>query len=264
MSRRTRATEGSTAHRPWPMPTRPWVMFQSWRSLLFAHWPVPVEALRSLVPRQLEIETFDGSAWVGLTPFWLTGLRPRLGPAVPGLSSFPEMNLRTYVRVDDKPGIHFFTLEASSRLAVTFARLTYRLPYHHARMSIDERDGWISYESRRRHGAVAFAGRYRPMGAVFRPAPGSLEHFVTERYCLYRVLDRGWILRAEIHHRPWSLQWAEAEIHRNTVAAAHGITLPRMQPLLHFAERQDTLIWPPERVRPAAARFHPEPPPPVP
>ena len=234
-------------------------MFQSWRSLLFAHWPVPFEALRSLVPRQLELETHDGTAWVGLTPFCLVGLRARLVPPIPGLSTFPEMNLRTYVRVDDAPGIHFFTLEASSLAAVLFARLGYRLPYHHARMRIDERDGWISYQSGRRHGAVAFAGRYRATGPVFRPQPGSLEYFLIERYCLYRVLESGAILRAQIHHRPWSLQLAEAEIARNTVAAAHGISLPPTPPLLHFAARQDTLVWPPERVHPSPPGLGPEP-----
>jgi uncharacterized protein len=239
------------AHRPWPLPRGPWVMFQSWRQLLFAHWPVPFSSLRPLVPDELELEAFDGSAWIGQTPFHLTDLRPRLLPSLPGLSDFPEMNLRTYVRVEDKPGIFFFSLDAASWLAVIGARLGYRLPYFSAEMRIERRDGWLEYRSRRKEPPPAeFVGRYRPIGDVFHADAGTLEYFLTERYALYTVLRNGRILRGEIHHPPWPLQTAEAEIEHNTVPAAHGISLPDRAPLLHFSARQDTLVWPPHLLAP--------------
>lgn len=227
------------------MATGPWVMFQSWRELLFAHWPLPVAQLRPLIPRELELEEFEGSAWVGLTPFRLANLHPRFLPALPGVSEFPEMNLRTYVRIGDKPGIFFFSLDAGSTLAVVGARLGYRLPYFRSEMSIRKTGDWFQYRSKRSGGKAEFVGRYRPIGAVFKAERGTLEYFLAERYALYAVLGAGRVLRGDIHHRPWPLQPAEAEIELNTVPAAHGIALPDRPPLVHYAARQDTLIWPP-------------------
>lgn len=238
--------ERAVAHRPFPMPSGPWVMFQSWCELLFGHWPVPAGQLRPLIPRELELEEFEGSAWLGLTPFRLANLHPRYLPAFPGLSEFPEMNLRTYVRVADKPGIFFFSLDAGSTLAVVGARLGYRLPYFRADMSIRKEGDWFQYRSIRSGGKAEFVGRYRPIGSVFEPEPGTLEHFLTERYALYTVIGAGRVLRGDIHHRPWPLQPAEAEIEVNTVPTAHGISLPDRPPLVHYAARQDTLVWPPK------------------
>ncbi|MBW3534703.1 MAG: DUF2071 domain-containing protein [Gemmatimonadetes bacterium] len=251
MSDHTRSILAEVAHRPWPLPSAPWVMYQSWRRLLFAHWPLPHDRLRAAVPGELTLDTFDGSAWLGLTPFRVTDLRPRGVPAIPVGSDFPELNLRTYVRVGDRPGVYFFSLDAGSRLGVMGARALYHLPYHAADMSQEERAGWIHYRSERSDGASAvFQGRYRPTGPAAAPAAGTLEHFLTERYALYTVLGDGAVLRADIHHRPWPLQTAEAVIERNTVPEAEGLELPERAPLLHFAERQDTLVWAPERLEP--------------
>jgi hypothetical protein len=233
------------AHRPWPLPRTPWLMFQSWRQLLFAHWPMPAAELRRLVPPELTLDEFDGSAWVAVTPFVLRGLRFRCCPTLPGASDFPEMNLRTYVRVGDVPGIHFFSLDAASRVAVAAARVLYRLPYKYADMRVASADGGIDYRSRRPDGRAALAARYRPIGATFHPAPGTLEYFLTERYALYVVLRDRTIIRGDIHHAPWDLQPAEADFTRNSVADAEGIHLPDTPPLLHYASRQDTLVWPP-------------------
>jgi len=242
------AIERTTDHRPFPLPSRPWIMFQSWRELLFAHWPVPSELLRPLVPPELLLEEFDGSAWLGLTPFRMTDLRPRFLPALPGLSEFPEMNLRTYVRARETPGIYFISLDAGSRLAVLAARLGYRLPYHYARMRVVARYGWTEYSSRRRVCEAEFVGRYRPAGPILRAEPGTLEYFLVERYALYTPLRAGTLLRGDIHHRPWAIQPAEAEIECNTVPAAHGISLGDREPLLHYSARQDTLVWLPKLV----------------
>jgi uncharacterized protein YqjF (DUF2071 family) len=237
---------GQIAHRPWPLPSAPWIMHQRWVNLLFAHWRVPMARLRPLVPSAMAVEEFDGTAWVGLAPFRLTRLHARFLPPLPFASEFLEMNLRTYVRVGNKPGIFFFTLEAESRLAVAAARLTYRLPYRLARMQMRCTDGWIHYHSRRvRTPHAEFVGEYRGTGAARSPEPGTLEHFLTERYALYAMLGSRRVLRGEIHHAPWQLQRAEAHMRRNTVAAAHGIGLPDELPLLHFSARQDTLVWAP-------------------
>jgi hypothetical protein len=164
------------------------------------------------------------------------------------VSEFPELNVRTYVRVGGKPGVYFFSLDAGSALAVRAARLLLNLPYQHATMSVESRDGLVSYESRRHDGRAGFRARYRPIGPSSPPAAGSLEYFLTERYCLYHLTRSGRPYRLEIHHPPWPLQTAEAEIRLNTMASASGLTLPSDAPLLHFANRQDMVGWGPERM----------------
>lgn len=239
----TRELERATAHRPWPLPEDSWLMFQSWQDQLFMHWPVAVSALRPLVPEKLAIETHGGSAWVGITPFRIEGLRPRHLPALPGLSSFPEVNLRTYVRYGERAGVWFVSLETPSQIAVLAARVGYHLPYRTAQLEIERTaDGWLRC-SASRDGAQLNV-RYRPVGEPYTAEPGSLDHFLTERYALFVLDGAGAVKRGDIHHRPWPLQHAEAEPGVNTLAAAHGITLPSHGPKLHYAARQDTLIWP--------------------
>jgi uncharacterized protein YqjF (DUF2071 family) len=242
-ARQSRSLE-QLGHRPWPPPPRGWVMGQTWDDLLFAHWRVPVEAVREHVPAELEIEEHDGSAWLGITPFRVTGLRARGLLPLPYLSSFLEANVRTYVRAEEKPGIWFFSLDASTRFAVEAARRTYKLPYFHARMSATKRGEWIDYESARIDEAGrVLSGSYRPDGATFNAEPGSLEWFLAERYCLY-TRDENTLYRAEIHHELWDLQPAEAEIELASVAP---LELPG-DALCHFARRQDVVIWPLEQI----------------
>jgi uncharacterized protein len=239
-----------TAHRPWPLPDGPWVMAQSWHDLLFAHWPVDAAALHPFLPSKLQIDTFEGRAWLAVVPFRMTGVRMRGAPVVPWLSAFPELNVRTYVTFGGKPGVWFFSLDAGNSVAVAIARAWFHLPYFRARMNCTEREGWICYQSERTHrGAPAglLAGRYRRLGEVFRPQHGTLEHFLTERYCLYTTNWRGQIIRGEIHHPPWPLQRAEAEFAGNSMTASLGIALA-LRPLLHFARRQNVLVWPPRKI----------------
>lgn len=241
------------AHRPWPLRRGPWMMTQTWNTLLFAHWPLPRETLRPLLPTSLTLDTYGGEAWLGVVPFQMTNVRPRLTPPVPGLSAFPELNVRTYVTRDGKPGVWFFSLDAANRIAVALARSLFRLPYYRARMSSRRAKGeTIHYHSVRTHREAppaAFDAIYRPTGPAVFATRGSLEEWLTERYCLYTVGPGGVLLRDEIHHRRWPLHPAEAEIQRNTMAQAAGLALPDTPPLLHFAARQETLIWAPERVR---------------
>ena len=242
---RQSATVEVAEHRPWPLPDRPWVMGQTWDELLFAHWRAPPDALRSQLPPNLELDLFQDEAWLGITPFRVTGLRARGLPPLPVASTFLELNTRTYVTAGGKPGIWFFSLDAASEVAVEAARRGYKLPYFRAAMSAEWRSGRLEYESRRRDGRAApaaFRGRYRPMGEVLEADPASLAHFLTERYCLYTTDESGQLQRAEIHHPPWPLQPAEADIDENTMPP-RGIELLDDAPLLHYSERQDVVIW---------------------
>jgi len=220
-------------------------MAQTWRELLFAHWAVDPEVLGRVMPPQLRPDVREGSAWLAVTPFRVEGFRLRGLPPLPFASGFLEVNVRTYVTVDGRPGIYFFSLDANSRLAVRGARLTYRLPYFRSRMSMSHGDGAIEMRAARASPdgpAAELVWRYRPDGAPLPRRRQSLERWLTERYCLYTLDDRGVIQRGEIHHPPWSLQPAMATIKANSMAGALGVTLEG-DPLLHYAERQDVVLW---------------------
>ncbi len=235
------------SHRPWPMPDLPWIMTQTWHDLLFAHWPIDPRKLREKVPSAFELDLFDGVGWVGIVPFHMTNVAPRGVPSLPWISEFPELNVRTYVRVHNRPGIYFFSLDAGSTLAVQAARTLLNLPYFSASMTVRPQAGGLEYESRRQDNlsVARLAATYRPVGTRFQAVNGSLEYFLTERYCLYNLDHRGAAYRLEIHHPPWPLQAADAEFAYNTMAAAAGLPLPDMKPLLHFSKRQDMVAWPP-------------------
>jgi hypothetical protein len=242
-----------TAHRPYSLPSRPWVMRQTWYDLLFAHWPVPAESLRPLIPPAFTLDTFDGQAWVGVIPFGMRGVYPRWTFPVPWLSAFLELNVRTYVTLGGRPGVWFFSLDAANPVAVEIARRFYHLPYFYARMSLRRAGEWLEYKCYRTHpGAphTKFRGRYRPTGPVYRSAHGSIDEWLTERYCLYAVDAEQRIYRGEIHHAPWPLQPAAAEIALNTLTLPHHIELPEKQPLLHFAQELQVRVWALERVAP--------------
>ena len=238
-----RRTLDETGHRPWPLPSGPWFMGQTWCNLLFAHWRVEPAALERVIPPQLPLDLRDGSAWIGVTPFTVLGFRLHGTPPVPFVATFPELNVRTYVTVNGKPGIFFHSLDAGSWFAVAGARRTYRLPYFRARASLDHLDGTIRYESRRLNGPDAeFVAEYRGKGSDPDADEGSLARWLAERYCLYTLDDDGRILRADIHHPPWPLERATATIERNTMTRPLGIELEG-EPLLHYGGRQDTVIW---------------------
>jgi uncharacterized protein YqjF (DUF2071 family) len=225
-------------------------MAQRWSDVLFAHWPVSADELRQVVPAALPLDTYEGQAWLGIVPFRMSRVRPRWLPPLPRLSAFPELNVRTYVTLDDRPGVYFFSLDAASAMAVAFGRRFYHLPYFRARMTAVRVDGSIRYTCRRTHAGeppARFRAAYRPAGPVIGSEPGTLAHFLTERYCLYTAGPGGEVRRADIAHRPWPLQPAQAEIRLNTMAAPIGVTLPHTPPLLHFARQVDMVGWWPQR-----------------
>src|SRR6266550_1311820 len=238
-------------HRPWPLPQGPWIMTQTWNDLLFAHWPLPPEVLRQRVPAALDLDTFDGQGWIAVTPFHMTGVRPRGVPDIPGFSKFPELNVRTYVTCQGRAGVYFFSLDAASLSAVLGARSFYRLPYFYSNMKVQVNED-VHYDCNRRVSPQArFRARYRPVSAVRIREKGTLENWLTERYCLYTASGEQ-VFRADIHHVPWPLQDAEADIEVNTMARAAGFTLPDVAPLLHFSRQLQVLVWPLRRVRSGA------------
>lgn len=232
-------------------------MSQRWCDLLFAHWPVPTAALRPLVPERLEIDTFDGTAWIAAVPFRMEAVRPRGLPVVPWLSAFPELNVRTYVKLGDRPGVFFFSLDATNPIAVSVARRFFLLPYFRARMTCEPDGDALRYSSTRTHAgtpSARFEGSYGPAGDVFRSPPGSLDHFLTERYCLYasgtsvgRPSED--LYRAEVDHAPWPLQPAEATIEVNSVLEPVGLgSATEVAPHLLFARSLDVRVWPLRKV----------------
>ena len=251
-----------TSLRPRPLPPGRWAMTQRWNDLLFAHWRTHASQLAALLPEGLHLDTFDGSAWIGVVPFWMDRIKVRGFPAFLGASSFPELNLRTYVR-DHRtgtPGVYFLSLDAANLLAVMVARSYYHLPYYWAEMRFEassERE--FSFTSRRRFSSrpVLFKARYRGLGPTRKLAEsrsGTLEYFLTERYCLFTHNSTGELVRANIHHVPWPLEEAAADIERNDLPAAIGVDIQDPEPVLHYSRRLAVYMWPPELAVPVRRR----------
>jgi uncharacterized protein YqjF (DUF2071 family) len=241
------ASLGETAHRPYPPPTTRWSLRQTWYHLLFAHWRVEARALAQLLPPPLELDLFRGEAWVGVVPFGMKRVAPRLLPTLPWISKFLELNVRTYVRHLGKPGVYFFSLDAANPLAVEIARGWYGLNYLRARMTLRERGGWLEYGSRRtdsRASGAELEVRYQPQGLPFLASAGSLESFLVDRYRLFTARE-GVARCAEIHHRPWPLQRARADFGKNSMARAAGIELGPAAPHLLYAREIDVVAWSP-------------------
>lgn len=236
-----------TDHRPWKLPSGPWKWRQSWCDLLFAHWPIPSADLRPFVPKPLNIQEFDGTSWIGIVPFRMDGVMRRPFPDMPWISSFPELNVRLYVEYQDKPGVWFLSLDATNPLAVWAAKRYFYLPYYRATIRLEKRGSLFKYHSTRKEANdVNFKAVYEPNSNPFQAEAGSLEHWLTERYCLYAQNSEGDLYRSEVHHLPWTLQKAEAEIRTNNMLSPFDIQLPDSPHLFHFSSRLDVVIWPPE------------------
>lgn len=238
------------AHRPWPLPAHAWRWRQSWLDLAFVHHRVDAATLRARLPSGLRLEEFDGSAWIGLVPFRMAGVMRRPLPDLPGFSTFPELNVRTYVEHGGKPGVWFFSLDATSWPVMLGGRTLYGLPYFRARMRQEAQDGWHRFGSVRRDGTAEFRARYRGVGDVFHATPGTFEHWVAERYCLYSHSPARGLERVEVHHAPWPLQRAEVEIERSQLLSAAGITPLAGDPVCHFSTGVHTVSFGSERICP--------------
>lgn len=220
----------------------PWTSFQRWKNLALLHWKIDEQRVRHLIPVPLELDTFDGAAYIGIVPFTMEGVRARLLPSVPRYSSFPELNVRTYVKYKGISGVYFFSLDASRRLFVWGGRRFYKLPYFPSHMIVGVHDDRVSYELARIGGDVAFKARYWPTSDVFQSSPGSVEEFLTERYCLF-VADGTNVGRCDIHHERWPLQHGHVEIEQNTMLTPYGLSVSG-PPVVHYAASIDVRIWP--------------------
>ena len=221
-------------------------MLQVWKTVLFLHWPVDKACVARLLPREVEVDTFDGNAWVSLVPFTMSGIRHPLGPPIPGLNAMHELNVRTYVRHQGVPGVWFFSLDASNGLMVRSARSFYHLPYFKARMSLVRKNSRVNYRSERRHrGSVpATLEIVWESGDRLPEAPaGSREFFLTERYSLFTA-HKTFLYQGRILHSPWPLQSARVLELRSDVVQASGIELPGLDPVVHYSDRVEVEIWP--------------------
>lgn len=238
-------------HRPFPLPNLPWVMQQSWKDLLFLHYKVPYTVLRKLVPQELEIDTYNGDAWISISPFKMRDVRFRLLPPVPTAYNFLELNVRTYVKLNGRGGIYFFSLDTSSTLSALGARTAF-LPYFRAEISVKNKSEF-HFKSRR----IGFSKTpaelevlYKPLSEPFISEKDSLEDWLVERYCLFQEMIKGKFLEIDIHHLPWTLQHAEAKVFKNTLTEPFGFTVPDQRPLIHFSKFLKVLVWPGRIVSP--------------
>lgn len=221
-----------------------WIGKQSWRKLLFAHWPADYANLRAKVPTEFEIDLYDGEPWVGVVPFEMSGVRLRGLPPIPGVSYFQELNLRTYVRYRGRLGVYFFSLDANQRMAVWAARTFFHLPYFRSRMSLRQKNDGLHYRSCRIHPGepqARFECKYHG-GTAIKTTSGDLVDWLTERYCFFTKTKSGNILRGDIHHQQWPLQTADAEMITNQICSSLDVVSRDVPPLLHYSENLDVKI----------------------
>lgn len=237
-------------HRPWPLLQKKWTWRQSWCDLLFMHWPISKAKLQPLIPQKLKVQEFEGTSWIGVVPFRMQGVMRRPFPDLPWISAFPELNLRIYVEYENKPGVWFFSLDAANPLAVWAARKFFHLPYFWSEISLTKtKENEYLYQSFRKNkkAPLEFKAKYQPQSNPYQASPGTLEHWLTERYCLYTQDKKGNLLRAEVHHQPWPLQKASAQIFKNELLNPLNLSVDQKPTLLHFAKRIDVILWPLER-----------------
>ncbi|RSD24062.1 YqjF family protein [Mesobacillus subterraneus] len=234
----------SHSHRPYPLPNLKWIMTQEWHHTLFAHWPVPLSFLKEHVPHELEIDTFADSAWIGIVLFQVKNTRGRFTPAIPFLSSYLEVNVRTYVRFRERTGVYFFSLDANHLLTVIGAKLTFGLNYKQANITFSQADDFKMASTRLGTGA-RLKVRYQPITGVFFAKPGTLEHWLTERYCLWTKRGNQ-LVRGDIHHAKWELQRAQAELEQEMLIPFANQQLSTQPPLLHYNQYKKAFFWPPK------------------
>lgn len=240
-----------TAQRPWPLPETPWVQRMRWHDPFFVHWPVAVDSLRRLVPKELSIDTFEGAAWVGITGFELSKVGLRYLPDVPLAPKFLALAVRTYVMAEGKPGVWFLSIDVSNKIIAILGRPVIGVPFFNAQMSQEDGYGGRSLWSRRSHrnaSAPEFEALFSPFGDPFRAEPNSLESFLMERYCFYTASPDGAVFRTELHHKPWILQPVDGTCLRNDYLSCHQIEEPTALPLFHVGRTIDVVTYPPRRL----------------
>ncbi|HEY3580565.1 MAG TPA: DUF2071 domain-containing protein [Pyrinomonadaceae bacterium] len=236
----THADRLAIRHRP---PGQP-VMHQDWGKLLFMHWRIDPNLIRHLVPNALTLDLYGDAAWIGVTPFTMWDIRafPPIAPALPGLDSMHELNVRTYVHYDGVPGVWFFSLDVNSLIAATTARAFFHLPYHHAEIDFSGKRSF-KFHAKRSVGAEADLRASWTFGDELPVSqPGTREFFLTERYCLYAESD-GDIYRARIYHQPWPLRKATLKSLATNIFEVNRLPIPKTEPIVHYAEEVNVDIW---------------------
>jgi uncharacterized protein YqjF (DUF2071 family) len=231
-----------TDHRPWSLPTGPWVMTQSWEKLLFAHWPIDPNIIRSRIPAPLELDTFENQAWITIVPFQMNRIRFRFLPSIPGMCSFPELNLRTYVTHQGKSGVYFLNIDADHHFAVWVANKFAYLPYSYAKIDWEEQNQQIHFACHRNN-QLSFEIYYQPASSAKNAKDCSLDHWLMERYCLYAAHHKN-LYRGEIHHQPWSIQQAKVKIIHACMLDVHQLTIKKASPLFHYSHQLQVWAWP--------------------
>ena len=222
------------------------VMYQRWRHLTFLHWTLPPEVVAPLLPPGLTLDTWEGKAYVGLVPFTMRGVRPRGLPAVGFLSDFHETNVRTYVHFEGRnPGVWFFSLEAANLIAVLLARASFKLPYFFASMTLTPEGEGFAYHSERhwpKPTPATCTVRCTPQGPASASTPGTLQHFLVERYFLYSR-SGGALYRGQVHHAPYQVRAATARDVDESLLAAAGLPRPAEPPSVLFSEGVDVDVF---------------------
>ncbi|GAB3792554.1 YqjF family protein [Virgibacillus kimchii] len=235
-------------HRNSPMPKGPWLMTQKWEDLLFLNFPVSAETMRQQIPERLELDTYEGKAWITVIPFRITDMRMRMLPSFPYIRKFLELNVRTYVKKDGVPGIYFFSLDASKLLPVLGAKLT-TLPYYYAKMDMKKKGDWFHYYSKRRSlDNPEFKGQYRPASKPFYPEAGTLNHWLVERYYLWTGVGNI-LLTGGIHHLPWKVAEAEAHVQQEDYPPFLSHTNEDEKMVYLYASSIRVLFWPFKRAK---------------
>jgi uncharacterized protein len=229
-----------------PTPRGPWIMGQRWEDLLFLSWPVDAARLRRFVPEAIQIDEMNGSAWLSVVPFWMEDAHFHGLPPIPYLSSFGEVNVRTYVSAGEHKAVWFLSLDTQSHINVFLARHAFHLPYEYADVEMRRGDE-IEFQSVRRGGGAAVDLTYRPDGAESIPAEGSLEHFLTERYALMCTSEDGDLYRGDIQHAPWRLQPVSWEAGRMDLLKPLGLDVDG-DPVAFFARSTEVVLWPLVRI----------------
>jgi uncharacterized protein len=233
------------SHRLWSLPPLPWLMKQNWNDLLFAHYPIKLDLLRKLVPDMLPLDSYNGMGWIGIVSFQMTGVRLRGLPPIPGTNTFPQVNVRTYINLDGKPGVYFLSLDATNRLVASVARKFLNLPYYYADIKIKHNvSGFVINSKKRSDNQAGLVCSYRAISETYYAPKGTFDEWMAERYCFYTLNKKGLPLRCDILHQPWLLQHAEAEMSHNTLLTKQGIQVEKEWPVFHFSKGLEVRAWP--------------------
>ncbi len=231
-------------HLPFPMPKRSHSLIQEWRNLSFLHWEVEPEKLKQYIPEDVEIDYFNGKSYVGVIPFLMKNVRPRYLPSVPGISTFPEFNIRTYVKKNGKAGVLFLTLDAQSRVTCTYAPRAYGLPYNYAKCKLKIKEDFFEWESRRTKEGFELKGTCVAISEEMQAEPNTIENFLFERYSLY-VKHKNTSKMAYTLHDPWKFKEGKATLSVNTLTESYnlGIKNPLIPDLVHMSNGVYVHTW---------------------